>query len=93
MPYTLLCYLAQNSICLLPKPLTPTPYPMHAIRSRRTPENETRKISARRGIVLAQEFLIIRHAVDALLGEFKCGKENSVDDARSRHGHTETWAS
>jgi hypothetical protein len=49
MPYTLLCYLAQNPICLLPKPLTPTPYPMHAVRSRRTPENETRKsISATR---------------------------------------------
>jgi hypothetical protein len=43
MPYTLLCYLAQNPICLLPKPLTPTPYPMHAVRSRRTPENEARK--------------------------------------------------
>jgi hypothetical protein len=51
------------------------------------------KVSARRGIVLAQEFLIIRHAVDALLSEFKCGKENSVDDARSRHGHAEAWVS
>lgn len=67
---------------------------MHAVRSRRTPKmkrNVEKKVSTPGGVVLAQEILVDRHAVDAFLGKLKCSEENSVDDARSRHGHAEAW--
>jgi hypothetical protein len=96
--HSILCHIHSHAtlhklLYLLPKPLTPTPYPMHAVRSRRTPKMKTKKVSMRVGLVLAQKFLVDRHAVDALLGKLKCGEENSVDDTRSRHGHAEAWTS
>jgi hypothetical protein len=40
----------------------------------------------------AQELFVNFHTVDALLGELKCSKENGVDYAGSRHGHSKAWS-
>jgi hypothetical protein len=40
--------------------------------------------------VFAQKLFVERHPVDALLGKLKRCKENSINDTRAAHGHTET---
>jgi hypothetical protein len=39
--------------------------------------------------IRGKQLLIYRHLVDALLGKLKRGKENSIYDARARHGNAE----
>jgi hypothetical protein len=45
-------------------------------------------ISNRSQVVRAKQLLVVRHAVDALLGEFECSKENRIDYTGARHGYT-----
>lgn len=37
---------------------------------------------------MAQKLFVDRQPVDALLGEFKCGEENGIDDTRATHGNS-----
>jgi len=45
-------------------------------------------MSTRSQVIRAKKLLVVRHAVDALLGELECSKENRVDYAGARHGNT-----
>ena len=48
-------------------------------------------MSTRSQVIRAKKLLVVRHAVDALLGELECSKENRVDYAGARHGNTKAW--
>lgn len=39
----------------------------------------------------AEELLIVVQAVDALLDELECRKEDGIDDAGTAHGNSEAW--
>ena len=41
-------------------------------------------------VVSTQKLFVDFHTVDALLGEFKCSKENGVDYAGARHGDSQS---
>src|SRR5690242_9655148 len=65
----------------------PTPSPMH-IQSK-IANSQAQSNSVDTLLVSTQELFVNVHMVNALLGKLKCGKENSVDHARARHGNTQ----
>ena len=40
--------------------------------------------------ILMKKLFVVRHTIDALLGELERSKEDSINNARARHGDAET---